>query len=94
MNWLTTGVSFEEPENNAPAERLAELFEIYRARVYRFLVSQRINQTSAQELTQETFVRMFVALGTRDQVRAGVALRRCVKLGGGSLAPGKPSDVG
>ena len=67
---LTSGSSFGGAANNAPAERVAELFEAYHARVYRFLVGQGIDLTNAQELTQETFVRMFVALSKGHEIKS------------------------
>jgi RNA polymerase sigma-70 factor (ECF subfamily) len=67
---LMGGTSYEEAENSAPAERVTALFDAYHTKIYRFLVGQGIDLSNAQELTQETFVRIFVALSKGDEIRS------------------------
>src|ERR1700753_4175063 len=46
----------------AATERAAALYEAYRLPIYRFLVGQGLDTGTAQELTQDVFVKLFVAL--------------------------------
>lgn len=52
----------------AASERVAALYEANRVRIYRFLVGQSLDPATAQELTQEVFVRFFVALSKGTQI--------------------------
>ncbi|MBV8833086.1 MAG: sigma-70 family RNA polymerase sigma factor [Acidobacteriaceae bacterium] len=59
--------SSKTTNSNDLQERVSALYKTHRDGIYRFLVGQRLNSTVAQELTQDTFVELFVALekGTR-----------------------------
>lgn len=48
-------------------EHVARLYDSHRLRIYRFLVAQGLEPANAQELAQDVFVRLFLALskGTR-----------------------------
>ena len=53
----------EEGAANMTSEaRVAALYEAHREEIYRFLVGQGLEASRAQELAQETFVKLFVAL--------------------------------
>jgi RNA polymerase sigma-70 factor (ECF subfamily) len=55
------------------AERVAGLYESHRMEIYRFLVAQGLTSGTAQELTQDVFVRLFVALSKGDEIRSDQA---------------------
>jgi RNA polymerase sigma-70 factor (ECF subfamily) len=46
----------------APTDHTAASYEAHRVKIYRFLVGQGLDPDNAQELTQEVFVQLFVAL--------------------------------
>ena len=43
-------------------ERVTALYQAHRAGIYRFLVAQGLSPSTAQEVTQDVFVKLFVAL--------------------------------
>jgi RNA polymerase sigma-70 factor, ECF subfamily len=45
-----------------PGERVAALYEAHRSEIYRFLVGQGLGAGTAQELAQDVFVKLFVAI--------------------------------
>jgi RNA polymerase sigma-70 factor, ECF subfamily len=54
-----------------PAEvRVAVLYEAHREKIYRFLVGQGLDPAKAQELTQDVFVRLFVALKKGGEIES------------------------
>ena len=50
--------------------RVAALYKDYRERIYRFLVGQGLDPGKAQELTQDVFVRLFVALKKGGEIES------------------------
>ena len=50
--------------------RVSALYETQRERIYRFLVGQGLDPAKAQELTQDVFVRLFVALKKGFQIES------------------------
>ena len=53
-------------ENGGPLENFEGLFEQYRPRIFRFILASLRNKESAENLTQDCFVRAYRA---RDQLR-------------------------
>lgn len=51
-------------------ERVAALYESHRDRIYRFLVGQGLEPARAQELAQDVFVRLFVALTKGSEIES------------------------
>ena len=47
--------------------RVSALYETYRDGIYRFLMGQGLNPAVAQEVTQDVFVDLFVALKRETQ---------------------------
>lgn len=43
-------------------ERVAVLYDTYRDKIYGFLVGQGLDPGKSQELTQDVFIRLFIAL--------------------------------
>jgi RNA polymerase sigma-70 factor (ECF subfamily) len=60
----TFDTTIRSSEIAAPAlhERVTALYDSYREKIYCFLVGQGLDPAKAQELTQDVFVRLFVAL--------------------------------
>jgi RNA polymerase sigma-70 factor (ECF subfamily) len=67
---VATQAGYEGTANITPTERVAALYEAYRTKIYRFLVGQGLDPSNAQELTQEAFVRLFVALTKGNEIEA------------------------
>jgi RNA polymerase sigma-70 factor (ECF subfamily) len=44
------------------AERVAALYEAHRERIYRFLMGQGLESSNAQDLAQDVFIKLFVAM--------------------------------
>jgi RNA polymerase sigma factor (sigma-70 family) len=59
--------------NLTPAERVAALYEVHRDELYRFLAGQGIDPATAQELAQDAFVKLFVALSKNTEIESGQA---------------------
>jgi len=53
-----------------PGERVAALYMVHREKIYGFLVAQGLYPAQAQELAQEVFVRMFVALTKGSEIES------------------------
>lgn len=51
-------------------ERVAALYEAHRAKIYGFLVSQGVFPAKAQELVQDVFFRLFVALTKGSEIES------------------------
>lgn len=51
-------------------ERAAALFETHREKIYGFLVGQGLDPAEAQELTQDAFFRLFVALRKGSEIES------------------------
>jgi RNA polymerase sigma-70 factor (ECF subfamily) len=51
-------------------ERVVFLYEAYRAKIYYFLVAQGLNIGTAQDLSQDVFVRFFVALSKGTKIES------------------------
>ena len=51
-------------------ERVAVLYEAHREEVYRFLVGQGLDSVRAQDLAQDVFVRLFVALTKGSEIES------------------------
>jgi RNA polymerase sigma-70 factor (ECF subfamily) len=51
-------------------ERVAALYDTHREKIYRFLVGQGLSAAQAQEMTQEVFVRLFVALTKSTEIES------------------------
>jgi RNA polymerase sigma-70 factor, ECF subfamily len=51
-------------------ERVAALYVAHRGKIYGFLVGQGLNPAQAQELAQEVFVRLFVALTKGSEIES------------------------
>jgi RNA polymerase sigma-70 factor (ECF subfamily) len=49
-------------------ERVATLYESHREEIYRFLVGQGLASATAQELTQDVFVKLFVAVSKNAEI--------------------------
>ncbi len=54
----------------SPAERVAALYEAHRLAIYRFLVGQGLDVGTAQELTQDVFVKLFVAINRGTEIHS------------------------
>jgi RNA polymerase sigma-70 factor (ECF subfamily) len=54
----------------SPAERVAALYKAHRFGIYRFLVGQGLDVGTAQELTQDVFVKLFVAIDRNTQIHS------------------------
>jgi RNA polymerase sigma-70 factor (ECF subfamily) len=52
----------------SPVERAAALYEAHRLAIYRFLAGQGLDIGTAQELTQDVFVRLFVAIDRGTEI--------------------------
>jgi RNA polymerase sigma-70 factor, ECF subfamily len=55
---------------DALQERVSALYETHRDGIYRFLVGQGLKPAAAQEITQDVFVDLFVALEKGTQVNS------------------------
>ncbi len=55
-------------QNCSVQERVTALYEAHRDGIYRFLVGQGLNPMAAQDVTQDVFVDLFVALEKGTQV--------------------------
>lgn len=51
-------------------ERVAILYELHREKIYRFLASQGLDAATAQELAQDVFVRLFVAISKGTEIQS------------------------
>ncbi len=51
-------------------ERVAALYETHREKIYGFLVGQGLGPAKAQELTQDAFVKLFVALTKGGEIES------------------------
>jgi RNA polymerase sigma factor (sigma-70 family) len=56
--------------NLSATERVAALYEAHRVAIYRFLAGQGLDTGTAQELTQDVFVKLFVAIGRGTEIRS------------------------
>ncbi len=69
---FNSAIPADQPEvvrGNVTAEdRVSELYEVHRAKMYRFLLSQGLDSGTAQELAQEVFVRLFVAISKGKKI--------------------------
>jgi len=63
---LSSDVAPVAVENGGPLDNLAGLFEQYRPRIFRFILASLRNKESAENLTQDCFVRAYRA---RNQLR-------------------------
>jgi RNA polymerase sigma-70 factor, ECF subfamily len=63
---LSSEVASVTVGNGGPLDNFEELFELYRPRIFRFMLASIRNQESAENLTQDCFVRAYKA---RDQLR-------------------------
>jgi RNA polymerase sigma-70 factor (ECF subfamily) len=52
------------------AERVSALYETHRLAIYRFLVGQGLDTTTAQDLTQDVFVKLFTAMGRGIEIQS------------------------
>lgn len=59
-----------EPKPEEFKMRVGALYETYRDGIYRFLVAHGLNQTVAQEVTQDIFVDLFVTLEKGTQIKS------------------------
>ena len=59
--------------NLTPAERVAALYEAHRDELYRFLVGQGIEPATAQELAQDAFIKLFIAITKNTEIESGQA---------------------
>ena len=50
------------------AQRVAALYEAHREEIYRFLVGQGLPPATAQELAQDVFVRLFIAMTKGSEI--------------------------
>ncbi len=55
------------------AERVAALYVAYREEIYRFLMGQGLESATAQELAQDVFVKLFVAVTKSAEIQSEVA---------------------
>jgi RNA polymerase sigma-70 factor, ECF subfamily len=53
--------------------RVAELYETHRGKIYAFLVGQGLPPAKAQDVTQDAFIKLFVALKKGDDIEMGQA---------------------
>lgn len=51
-------------------ERVARLYETHRDKIYRFLVGEGLGVAKAQELAQDVFVKLFVALTRGNKIES------------------------
>lgn len=56
--------------NPTTEERVARLYEAHREEIYRFLVGQGLEPAKAQELAQDVFVRLFVAMTKGNEIES------------------------
>jgi len=63
---LSSEVAPEKVESGRPLDNFEELFEQHRPRIFRFIMASLRNRESAENLTQDCFVRAYRA---RDQIR-------------------------
>ncbi len=76
------------PANVTTEARVAALYEAHREEIYRFLVGQGLESGRAQELTQDAFVKLFVAIDKGTVIASerawlyGVASKLAVDTGG------------
>lgn len=57
-----------KPSSSDIRARVSALYETYRDGIYRFLVGQGLNPSAAQEVTQDVFLDLFVALEKGTQM--------------------------
>jgi len=57
-------------EHSGVQERVVALYEAHRDGIYRFLVGQGLNPMAAQDITQDVFVDLFVALEKGSEVNS------------------------
>jgi RNA polymerase sigma-70 factor (ECF subfamily) len=56
-----------------PSERVAALYETHRLAIYRFLAAQGLDTGVAQDLTQDVFVKLFVAIDRGTEIMSAQA---------------------
>lgn len=56
--------------NLTTAERVAALYEAHREAIYRFLLGQGLEPATAQELAQDVFVKLFVAMTKNTEIES------------------------
>jgi RNA polymerase sigma-70 factor (ECF subfamily) len=57
-----TAIQRSREQSRGVQERVVALYEAHRTGIYRFLVGQGLNPMSAQDVTQDVFVELFIAL--------------------------------
>jgi len=63
----------EERDTLSPRERVTALFEEARADVYAYLLTLRLGEAEAQEVTQEVFLRLYTVMRRGDNIVNGRA---------------------
>lgn len=56
------------PASLTSADRVALLYEAHRDEIYRFLVAQGLDPAKAQDLTQDVFIKLFVAVTKGSEI--------------------------
>jgi len=71
-SYLNLGAMFEAAwsEKGSAHERVTALYESHRDGIYRFLVAQGLEPAAAQEVTQDVFIDLFVALQKETALRS------------------------